>query len=132
MKKGLLFLMIVVLSACKEQGLTPDQSLLIGTWEYSSPLPVSSEFPKGAIVMKKTGGLPDNNTGIQFKTNKSLLSRDGIGRCASPISFSNFPGKWTLKSKELTIRKATWDGKDDTLHYKIISVDHNQLVIAYL
>jgi len=130
MKKGLLFL-IIILASCKEQTATPEQAALIGTWEYLSSLPVSSEFPKGSIKLKKTAQLPDNNTAMLFKANKDLLARDGIGRCASPISFSTFSGRWTLKNGELTIRKKTWD-EEATIHYKIVSVDKDQLIMAIL
>jgi hypothetical protein len=95
---------------------------LIGYW-------VNPSYPDSFLVLTKELKLKDNEYGIAFLNDGSLVERKNSGWCGTPpITYGDFNGIWNTKDSMVYINVDYWGGKAN-YKWKIISLTNNRLKV---
>lgn len=115
--------LILFFVGCEEKIETEqNQDLLIGYW-------INPQITDSLAIYSKSGDLVENNYGIAFHSDGTLIERKNSGWCATPpISYSDFEGSWTRTDSILDIAVDYWGG---TVNYqwKLVDIKANKLVV---
>lgn len=98
---------------------------LCGTW-------VKVGRESGAVVLRKSENLDDNQYGLILQPDGKLVERKNISWCATPpVIYGNYQGEWKMASESLIdITVGYWGG---TISYQIeiVSLSFDELRIRY-
>ena len=96
---------------------------LIGSWtdpQYSDTL----------ITYSRTENLVENQFGITFKPENTLVERQNSGFCGTPpITTADYEGTWIQKDSIVNISVGFWGGKAEYT-WRIVSLNNQKLVIS--
>jgi hypothetical protein len=112
------------LSCQKDNGfdLTKSHEKLIGYW-------VNPSYPDSFLILSKYSRLKENEYGIAFMSDGSLVERKNAGWCGTPpISYGDFNGTWNMKDSIVNINVDYWGGKANYT-WKIVFLSDTELKI---
>ncbi|MFD1162856.1 hypothetical protein [Hwangdonia seohaensis] len=121
MKIKVLFLFVLLIFACdSNENVIPDpDNLLIGSW-------VEPNYSEEQTVFKRAADLPENASGIMFKSNGDFIERSS-GWCGTPpLTYSDYNGKWELENALVTI---TQEFYPINYAWRIVSVSETELIV---
>jgi hypothetical protein len=128
MKKLPLFAIILSLLSfsCTKKNIEIDpRNPLIGVWNYSN-------FNKNSQVFLRSSKFSDN-PGYKFETGGTLLERKNSGFCGTPpISYSDYPGTWTVLNDTLIRIDVGYWGGSATYNLDIEEVGCDSLKIRII
>lgn len=121
-------LSFLFLIACdKEELIIDGDNLLLGTW-------VSPTYDNNKVTYSRSSSLEDDDYGIIFHADGSLVMRENAGWCGTPpISYANYEGTWNIQGDliKATIRYQ-WMPEDSEYSWQLVSVNKDKLVLEYL
>lgn len=128
MKNSFYFLLLVYsmvfLSSCENDNeLKSDNAeLLVGTW-------ISPVYIDTLVQYTRAEALKENDFGISFNSENSLVERQNAGWCGTPpISYVNYNGTWSKTGDIIDISVDFWGGKANH-KWKVIAIDEKTLTI---
>ena len=127
LNKVILFLSIIILVSCeKSDELTVNHSeKLIGCW--INPIVTDTIWK-----YEKANSLKENDKGLSFKSGQVFIERKNAGWCGTPpIAYADFNGSWAKNDSLIDITVDYWGGVAN-YHWKIISIDNNNLILCKL
>ena len=124
-KYRILFLVFVLglfLSCEKDSNNATSNPTIIGTW-------ISPSYDGNLIILNKSNNLKDNDYGIEFRKDASLVERKNSGWCGTPpISYSDFNGTWHTNDSLILISVDYWGGQTE-YKWKLIFINDETLMI---
>lgn len=94
-----------------------------GTW-------INPQYVDTLITYTRAGNLVENEIGITFKSNNSLIYRQNSGWCGTPpITTADYEGTWSWNDSVVNITVGYWGGTAD-LAWNIIKLNNQSLVIS--
>ncbi|MDA3821215.1 MAG: hypothetical protein PF450_01195 [Bacteroidales bacterium] len=86
------------------------------------------EYTESAIVLEKVSSLPNDEYGIEFKSNGKLTEWKNSGWCGTPpISYGEFEGSWEFKNDSvLSIESEYWGGTS-IMEWEILELNNQTL-----
>jgi hypothetical protein len=128
MKTLLLTLMvaIVVVSCQKDENQSLTGNLdLVGSW-------INPQYNDTTVTYDRAQNLVENQFGVIFKSDNSLIERQLNGWCGTPpITTADYEGTWTWKDSIVTIRVGYWGGKAN-YSWKVLELNDRKLVISVI
>lgn len=120
---AILFLTLVLHSCEKNEELSADpNNLLVGHW-------LATDFSEEHTTFRRAKSLTENDYGITFKSNGTLVERKNAGWCGTPpISYADFEGNWSQNDSNLSLNVSFWGGMAQ-LTWEIESVDATTLIV---
>ncbi len=121
------FLFPLLLTACEVVDDSPGlgSDLLIGYWIH--PL-----YSGDILRLKRADSLKEQEYGLSFRTDHSLIERKNAGWCATPpIFYADFQGSWNRLDSIVEISVGYWGGLAE-YRWKILSLDSGRLEIKQL
>ena len=120
-----IILILGLLSSCENDFDDISDYPIIGSW-------VNISYDNNLITLEKSKNLKNNDYGITFKGDGSLVERKNSGWCGTPpISYSDFNGTWRIKNSLIQISVDYWGGQTE-YKWKVVSIDNKKLVIEVL
>jgi hypothetical protein len=119
----ILLLLGSILSSCTKNEIKIDpDNLLIGTWNYS-------EYTGDLNIYTRSLDFTDTHC-YKFNSDGSFIERSISGWCATPpVSYSNYPGTWTILNDTLIQINGTYWGGATTFKLDIESVTTTSLKV---
>lgn len=119
----LLFSLVCMASCENDTDLKPNNAeLLVGHW-------ISPVYIDTLIQYSRANALIENDYGISFNPENSLVERQNAGWCGTPpISFANYNGTWSKTVDIIDISVDFWGGKANH-KWKVITIDAKTLTI---
>lgn len=117
-------LIAIAFTACKkdEQPVEPTNQSLVGSW-------LMAESQDTLLHFVKTDNLAENQYGITFMSNNSLIERKNNSFCGTPpITTADYNGTWSYTDSLITISVGYWGGTAQ-YSWKILSQTSNHLTI---
>jgi len=121
--KTFLLLIIILLTACNqnEDKLNPPDPL-IGYW-------INPEYVDDQMTLMKSSNFNENDYGIAFFEDGTLIERSS-GLCGTPpITYSDFEGTWTKTNT--TIDMTMINQWIDEIQWDIINLEDDKLVVVW-
>ena len=115
--------LILVFIGCEEKSVTEqNQDFFIGTW-------VNPQITDSLVTYSKSNDLVENNYGIAFLSDGTLIERKNSGWCGTPpISYSDFEGTWTQTDSIINITVSYWGGSAN-YQWKLVDIKDNKFVV---
>lgn len=122
-KNTLYAFLILFFVGCEEKIETEQNSdSLIGYW-------IDPQISDSLVTYSKSNELVEDNYGIAFHSDGTLIERKNSGWCGTPpISYSDFEGSWTKTDSLVTILVDYWGGKAN-YQWKMIDKKDDKLVV---
>lgn len=96
---------------------------LAGNW-------VNPQYADTLLTYTKSDLLIENELGISFKSDNTLIERKINGWCGTPpITTADYQGTWNLKDSTVNITVGYWGGAVD-ITWKIMTLNKQKLVIS--
>jgi len=117
------FLLILFFVGCeKNTEIEPTSNSLIGNW-------INPQTTDSMVTYSKSNDLVENDYGITFHSDGTLIERKISGWCATPpISYSDFEGTWEKTDSLISILVDYWGGIA-SYQWKMINIEDDRLVI---
>jgi len=119
-----LFCCLALISCRKEDTIIKENNdELIGSW-------VNPQYNDTLITYDRAENLVENQYGITFKQDNTLVLRQNSGWCGTPpIVTADYEGTWASDSDTVTITAGYWGGTS-TFKWRIISLRDQKLVVS--
>jgi hypothetical protein len=96
---------------------------LTGNW-------INPQYSDTLVTYSKADELIENELGISFNSDNTLVERKINGWCGTPpITTADYEGTWTRNDSIVKITVGYWGGSVDNI-WKIITLDNQKLVIS--
>jgi hypothetical protein len=117
------FLLILFFVGCEENSEIEQRSnSLIGYW-------INPQTTDSLVTYSKSTDLVENNYGIAFHSDGTLIERKNSGWCATPpISYSDFEGSWEKTDSIISILVDYWGGLA-CYKWKVIDLKEEELIV---
>ena len=120
-------LIIILFYNCEKEDNNPEYSTtdILGTW-------INPEYSDSVITFERTADLVENDYGIKFNNDYSLIERKNSGWCGTPpISYADFDGSWSETDSTITFTVDFWGGIVEET-WLIQEVNSEQLIVKSL
>lgn len=120
----LIALVLGLFSSCESDSIDINNfdSAIIGSW-------INPSYIDSTIILEKSSDLKDNEYGIKFMDNGTLIERKNSGFCGTPpIYYTDYNGTWSIKDSLIQVSVDFWGGKEN-YKLRLVSVDNNKLKI---
>ena len=120
---GILF--SIAFASCQklENSIESGNTDMKGTW-------VNPQYTDTIVTYTRVEKLVENEIGITFNSNNTLVYRQNSGWCGTPpISTADYEGTWNWNDSVVNINVGYWGGTAD-FTWKIISLNGRKLEIS--
>ena len=125
MKKNSLLIAILtsILFSCTKDNIEIDpNNLILGIWN-------SSGYQDNTQIYTRSNGFSENPC-YQFNQDGTLLERKNAGWCGTPpVTYSDYPGKWTILNDTLIRVEVGYWGGTATYDLDVESVNSDYLKV---
>lgn len=122
--QNVLYVVLILLFVGCEEKIETEQNSdsFIGYW-------ISPQKSDSLVTYSKSNDLVENNYGIAFHSDGTLIERKNSGWCATPpIAYSDFEGSWIKSDSIINIEVGYWGGLA-RYQWKLVEIRDDKLVV---